>query len=72
LKKRNPAKPPVKETFNVYVKLKHNDGEVEARRLYLESFVRFGDAVMAAEQARKDPHVLAAWVEPAPINGGKQ
>jgi hypothetical protein len=49
----------------VYCKLKHLDGEIEPRRLYLEGFTRFGDAAMAAYQARNDPHVLAAWVEPA-------
>jgi hypothetical protein len=70
MKKETATKPPVQERFHVYAKIKHNDGEIEPRRLYLENFARFGDAAMAAYQAKQDPHVLAAWVEPSPNNGG--
>ena len=56
----------MERVFNVYAKIKHTDGKIEKRRLWLEKLTR-ADADYQAGLAVKYNQgvVLKAWVEPA-------
>jgi len=62
------------QTFNVYAKIKHTDGQIEERRLWLENFTTREEAERYARSAlRCDPDmVLRAWVEAVPAKESKQ
>jgi hypothetical protein len=53
------------ETFNVYATIKHGDGQVEKRRLWLENFTTREEAERFARLAvEHNPGVvIRAWVE---------
>jgi len=54
------------ETFNVYATIKHDDEQIEERRLWLENFTTREEAERFARLAvEHNPGVvIRAWVEP--------
>jgi hypothetical protein len=62
------------ETFNIYATIKHDNGQTEERRLWLENFTTREEAERFARLAvEHNPGVvIRAWVEAAPAKESNQ